>query len=73
MAIAALALLWSQAARAEPMKCSGEEKVCTINCAKAARTAPSICLTQCGARKSECLKTGCWYDGTQRYCGLLRQ
>ena len=55
---------------AEPMKCSGEEKTCVTNCKKAARVAVNVCLTACGARRSACLKTGCWDDGAQRYCGL---
>lgn len=60
------------AAQADPMKCSGEEKVCLTNCKKAARVAYSVCATGCGARLSACMKTGCWDNGTQRYCGLAK-
>lgn len=66
----ALAWLAAPAAHAEPMKCSGEEKVCLTNCKKAARVAVSICATGCGTRMSFCVKTGCWDNGTQKYCGL---
>lgn len=76
VALAALALavivLGAPAASAEPMKCSGEEKACIVACKKTARVAVSVCLTGCGARLSACLKTGCWDDGTQRYCSLSR-
>jgi hypothetical protein len=72
-AVLALALLGAPAA-ADPMKCSGEEKVCIAGCQKTAKgSALSLCLTNCGARLSYCAKTGCWDDGRQRYCGLLRQ
>ena len=68
---AALVLL-APAARAEPMKCSGEANACSTNCKKMARTAVSICLTNCGVRQSVCMKTGCWDNGVQRYCGLAK-
>lgn len=67
-----LALLGSPAAQAEPMKCSGEEKACVTACRKTARTTVSVCLTGCGTRLSACVKSGCWDDGRQRYCGLSR-
>lgn len=66
----AFALSSARTAFAEPMKCSGEEKACVTNCKKAARVAVNVCVTACGSRLSVCLKTGCWDDGTQRYCGL---
>ena len=66
----ALALLAAPAAKADPMKCSGEEKTCLTNCKKAARVAVSVCATGCGSRLSACLKTGCWDNGAQKYCGL---
>jgi len=71
-ALFALALLGAQAARADPMKCSGEEKTCVTNCKKAARVPVSVCVTGCGSRLSACLKTGCWDNGSQRYCGLSK-
>jgi hypothetical protein len=60
-------------AHADPMKCSGEEATCISNCKKAARGPVSACLTACGARVSYCMKTGCWDNGAQRYCGLAKQ
>ena len=66
----AAALLGAPAAFAEPMKCSGEEKACLTNCKKAARVPVSVCATGCGARLSVCLKSGCWDNGTRKYCGL---
>ena len=78
-ALAAFALLIlsvagaaDKSAMAEPMKCSGEEKACVTACRKTARMPVGVCLTGCGARLSACVKTGCWDDGTQRYCGLSR-
>lgn len=60
------------AAQADPMKCSNEEKTCATNCKKAARGPVSACLTACGARASYCMKTGCWNDGGQIFCGLSK-
>ena len=68
----ALALLSAPAAHADPMKCSGEEKTCLINCKKIARVAVSVCATGCGSRLSACMKTGCWDNGAQKYCGLMK-
>jgi hypothetical protein len=69
-----LAMFFSQAAFAAPMRCSGEQKICMANCNKAAdRNSISICLTNCGLRQSLCMKTGCWDSGFQKYCGLLKQ
>jgi hypothetical protein len=74
VAVTAVGLLWSQAALAVPMRCSGEQTVCIANCKKNPdRTFLSICVTNCGARQSICMKTGCWDSGVQRYCGLLKQ
>ena len=67
-----LVLLGVPAAMAEPMKCSGEEKACLTACKKTARMTVSVCVTGCGARLSACVKTGCWDNGTQRYCGLSK-
>lgn len=71
-AIIAVALLHSHAALAGPMLCSGEQKTCIASCGK---TGPdlSICVTNCAQRKAVCVKTGCWDNGAQRYCGLTRQ
>lgn len=72
--IVGLTLLCSRPAFATPMRCSGEQKTCIANCIKSPPgTSKSICLTNCGTRQSMCMKTGCWDNGTQRYCGLLKQ
>jgi hypothetical protein len=56
------------------MRCSGEQNTCIANCKKNPdRSFLSICVTNCGARQSICLKTGCWDSGVQKYCGLLKQ
>lgn len=70
-AIAGLALLGAQA-RAAPMLCSGEQKLCIVNCGQAG-AGPSMCVTACAQRKAVCMRTGCWDNGRQRYCGLTRQ
>ncbi len=73
-AIAVLSLALSGGtALSQPMKCSGEEKTCTTACSKTARSAVNTCLTRCGTSKAYCLKTGCWVNGAQKYCGLLKQ
>jgi hypothetical protein len=73
LAAVTVSFLAAQTALADPMKCSGEEKTCIANCVKVARSAVSTCVTDCGARKSYCVKTGCWDNGRQRYCGLSKQ
>jgi hypothetical protein len=74
VAVAGLWLLWSQAAFAAPMRCSGEQNICITNCKKNPdRSYLSVCVTNCGARQSNCIRTGCWDSGVQKYCGLLKQ
>lgn len=73
LSLVAALLLTSRTALADPMKCSNENKTCISNCQKKATTRPSVCLTECGARQSYCIKTGCWDNGVQRYCGLSKQ
>jgi hypothetical protein len=68
-----LILLATQAALADPMKCSGEEKTCITNCSKFARTTVANCLEACRVSRLICLRTGCWDSGTSRYCGLMKQ
>lgn len=60
-------------AHADPMKCSGEETTCRQTCAKQAKGTLSACLTVCGTRRSVCMRTGCWDNGSVRYCGLAKQ
>lgn len=71
--IALSALLLTGTVKAEPMKCSGEEKTCQTACAKVPAGRTSACLTECGVRKSACMRTGCWDNGQLRYCGLAKQ
>jgi hypothetical protein len=72
-AIVGLCLFCSQTVLAQPMRCSGEQRVCVSNCIKANPASASVCATDCGARQSLCMKTGCWDNGTQKYCGLMKQ
>lgn len=73
-AVAGLCLVYSQTAFAGPMRCSGEQKACISNCNNTPnRASISVCITNCGARQAMCIKTGCWDNGTQKYCGLARQ
>jgi hypothetical protein len=73
-AVIVLGLLWPQTALAVPMRCSGEQTTCIANCKKNPdRSFLSVCVTNCGARQSICMKTGCWDSGVQKYCGLLKQ
>jgi hypothetical protein len=67
------ALLFAAPAKAQPMKCSGEEKTCQLTCAKVPVATKSACLTECGVRKNACMRTGCWDNGRLRYCGLAKQ
>lgn len=69
-----LSLLCCQSALAAPMRCSGEQSVCIASCKKSPdRSSLSTCVTNCGLRQSLCMKTGCWDNGFQKYCGLLKQ
>jgi len=67
-------LLAGAPANAAPLRCSDEEKACIVICAKTAVSGkPSPCVSNCQARQAICRQTGCWDNGAQRYCGLLRQ
>lgn len=70
-AVVGLGLLCAQAAVAEPMRCSAEQKLCVANCTKSADH--PTCLANCGRRQFMCVRTGCWDNGVRPYCGLLRQ
>jgi hypothetical protein len=70
----AAVLLCAATAHAEPVRCSNEAKTCTAACGSlpdGQRT--STCITVCQARMASCRQTGCWDNGSSRYCGLLRQ
>jgi hypothetical protein len=72
-AIIALALL-AAPALAEPMKCSGEQKTCNTVCLKTINPAlQAQCIADCHTRLNYCKQTGCWDNGTSRYCGLMRK
>jgi len=67
-------LLANAPATAAPLRCSDEEKACIVICAKTNDPRkPSACITNCQARQAICRQSGCWDNGAQRYCGLLRQ
>ena len=71
---ASLALLFCDGVFAVPMRCSGEQTTCIASCKKNPdRSYLSICITDCGARQSICMRTGCWDNGVQKYCGLQKQ
>src|SRR5262245_15606917 len=73
-ALAASLALFSCHSAFVPMRCSGEQTTCIANCKKNPdRSFLSVCVTNCGARQSICMKTGCWDSGVQKYCGLLKQ
>jgi hypothetical protein len=72
-AVAALYLFSAQAALAAPMLCSGEEKTCIAACQRSPRALIGDCIANCRARTNYCKHTGCWDNGRNRYCGLLRQ
>jgi hypothetical protein len=73
LAVLTVTLLYAAPASAQPMKCSGEEKTCQVTCTKGPTATKSACLTECGVRRNNCMRTGCWDDGRQRYCGLSKQ
>lgn len=74
VAIIALSLLAAPSALAGPMKCSGEQKTCNATCQKTINPALlGQCIADCHTRQNYCRQTGCWDNGTRRYCGLMRQ
>ena len=73
-AVAIAVFLIAAPAYAAPMKCSGEQKTCLTVCLKTVNPAlQKQCIADCQARLNYCKQTGCWTNGTSRYCGLLRQ
>lgn len=70
---AAFVLIGAQAARAEPMKCSGEQKTCLSTCARMPAGQAQTCLEGCRASQAYCVRSGCWQNGNSRYCGLTKQ
>jgi len=73
-AIVGLVLLCAETMQAAPMACNGEQKVCIASCTKStAGPVTGACIANCNARQTMCKQTGCWDNGVNRYCGLLRQ
>jgi hypothetical protein len=73
-AIVGLVLLCAETMQAAPMACNGEQKVCIASCTKSTTgPATGACIANCNARQTMCKQTGCWDNGINRYCGLLRQ
>jgi hypothetical protein len=71
---AALFLLSTPMAFAEPMKCSGEQKTCAAQCAKAGvGIQVKNCTEECRTSHLNCVRTGCWANAGARYCGLMKQ
>lgn len=62
-----------QAALAEPMKCSGEQKTCTTACARLPAGQVQLCMENCRVSQANCVRSGCWASGSNRYCGLMKQ
>ena len=73
MAVIAGLFLVSQTALAAPMMCSGEETSCIAACQARPRALIGDCIATCRTWGNYCKRTGCWDNGTSRYCGLLRQ
>ena len=70
----ALIALGAGMARAEPMKCSGQQQACLAICQRITnQTQAANCATVCRNRFNFCRSSGCWDNGQSRYCGLLRQ
>jgi hypothetical protein len=70
---AAFVLIGAQAALADPMRCSGEQKTCQSACAKLPVGQSQPCLEGCRASQAYCIRSGCWQNGASRYCGLTKQ
>ena len=73
-AIAAVFILaGAHAALAEPMKCSGEQKTCTTVCARLPAGQIQLCMENCRVSQANCMRSGCWASGANRYCGLMKK
>jgi hypothetical protein len=68
-----LYLCGAQPLRAEPMKCSGEQKTCIATCAKYSNGAvASKCVQGCYASQSICIKNRAAPEGAARRNQALR-
>ncbi len=69
-----LFLLSAQGALADPMKCSGEQKTCVNNCVISGNAIQAKnCAENCRVSQANCMRSGCWANGSLRYCGLMKQ
>jgi len=73
LALIALLALAALPARAAPMTCSTQQKACLAPCSKFPPAVAKDCTDACRARFNFCQHTGCWDNGTSRFCGVLRQ
>jgi hypothetical protein len=71
--VVGLYLFSAPTALAAPMLCSGEQKTCIAACQRSPLALIGDCIANCRTRFNYCRQTGCWDNGTNRYCGLLRQ
>jgi hypothetical protein len=73
LAAAATLVPVAQPAVAEPMKCTTEQQRCVAACGKFSdQKVWRVCMTACSQRLAACQRTGCWDNGSNTYCGLLR-
>jgi hypothetical protein len=73
-AVAGLCLVQSKTTPAAAMRCSGEQKTCYSNCLKILDSVSNTaCLANCRQRNAACMQTGCWDNGSVRYCDLLKR
>ena len=73
-AVVGLSLIYPKTTLAAAMRCSGEEKTCFANCTRILESVSNAaCLANCRARNAMCLQTGCWDNGSVRYCDLLKR
>ena len=70
-----IALLAATSSAADSLKCSAEQRACVVICQKRGLTPQTLgtCIGNCNRRQAACRQTGCWDNGTNTYCGLLRQ
>jgi hypothetical protein len=73
LAVVALLTLVAASASAAPMTCTTEQKPCLTACSKYPGAVATNCIADCRQRFNYCRNTGCWDNGTSRYCGLLRK
>jgi hypothetical protein len=74
IAAAVALVMLASAAAAEPMKCSTERQSCAAACRKYADQKPwRVCMTACSQQQASCMRTGCWNNGGNTYCGLLKR